>query len=65
MPFHRVDTGVKERALQLIAEGWPLQHIIEVFGASRPSIDRWANNYHAFGSVKPPAVITGRPRLLN
>jgi hypothetical protein len=21
MPFHRIDTGVKERALQLIAEG--------------------------------------------
>jgi len=65
MPFHRIDTGVKERALQLIAEGWPLQHIIEVFGVSRCSIGRWADNYNAFGSVKPPAVITGRPRLLN
>jgi hypothetical protein len=39
MPFHKIDIGVKEWALQLIAEGWPLQHIIEVFGASRRSID--------------------------
>jgi len=65
MPFHRIDTGVKERALQLIAEGWPLQHIIEVFGVSRRSIGRWADNYNAFGSVKPTTVITGRPRALN
>lgn len=65
MPFRRIDNGVKERALQLIAEGWPLEHVIEVFGVSRRSINRWANNYDTFGSVKPPVVINGRPKVLN
>ena len=65
MPFQKIDTGVKERVLQLIAFGWPLQHVIEAIGVSRRSIDRWADNYEAFGSVKPPTVITGRPRALN
>src|ERR1700674_4501343 len=65
MPFRKIDTGVKERALQLIAEGWSLEHVIEAIGVSRQSIDRWASNYDTFGSIKPPAVITGRPRILN
>jgi transposase len=65
MPFRKINNGVKERALQLIAEGWPLEQVIEAMGVSRRSINRWADNYEDFGSVKPPAVITGRPRVLN
>jgi transposase len=65
MPFHKIDTGVKERTLQLIAEGWSLEHVIEAIGVSHRSIDRWADNYETFGSVKPPAVITGRRRVMN
>jgi transposase-like protein len=59
MPFRKIDTGVKERALQLISEGWPLEQVIEAIGVSRRSINRWADNYEAFGSVKSPVVITG------
>ena len=65
MPFRKIDTGLKERALQLIAGGWPLEHVIETIGVSRRSVDRWAHNYETFGSVKAPAAITGRPRILN
>jgi hypothetical protein len=35
MPFHKIDNGVKERALQLIAEGWPIERVIEAIGVSR------------------------------
>ena len=59
MPFCKVDTGVKEQALQLIAEGWSLEHVIEAMGVSHRSIDRWTDNYETSGSVKPPVVITG------
>jgi hypothetical protein len=45
MPFHKVDSGVKESALQLIAEGWGLERVIETMGVSRRSVDRWTNNY--------------------
>jgi transposase len=65
MPFRKIDSGVKERAVQLIAEGWPIERVIEAFDVSRRSIHRWADNYEMFGSVKAPAVITGRPRVLN
>jgi transposase-like protein len=59
MPFRKIDTDVKERALQLIAEGQPIEHIIEVIEVSCHSVDRWADNYEAYGSVKPPLIITG------
>ena len=45
MPFHKIDNGVKERALQLIAEGWPIERVIEAIGVSRRSIGRWTDNY--------------------
>jgi len=32
MPFHKINTVVKEQALQLIAEGWPLVCVIDVIG---------------------------------
>ncbi len=37
MPFHKIDPGVKERALQLISEGWALENVIEAIGVSRDS----------------------------
>lgn len=55
---------MKQRAVQLISEGWSLEQVIEAIGVSRRSIDRWVDNYETFGSVKPPAVISGRPRVL-
>ena len=45
MPFHKIDNGVKEWALQLIAEGWPIECVIEAIGVSRRSIGRWTDNY--------------------
>jgi len=65
MPFYKIDTGVKHWALQLIAEGWPLVHIINVIGVSCHGISQWSDNYNTFGSVKPPAIITGWPRVLH
>jgi transposase len=65
MPYRKIHTGIKERSLKLIAEGWFIEQIIEALGVSHRSIGRWADNYETFGSVEPPAVITGRPRALN
>ena len=65
MPFHKIDNGVKEQALQLIAEGWPIERVIEAIGVSRCSIGQWTDNYETFGSFKTPAVIAGRPQILN
>jgi transposase-like protein len=59
MPFHKIDTGVKQQALQLIAEGWSLEQVIEAIGVSRRSIDRWMDNYETFGFVVPLAVVNG------
>jgi transposase len=42
---------VKQWALQLIAEGWSLEQVIEAIGVSRRSIDRWMDNYETFGST--------------
>lgn len=55
---------MKQRALQLIDEGWELAEVAEVLGVSSASVERWEDNYKLHGRVNPPSVLRGRPRLL-
>jgi hypothetical protein len=38
MPYRKIHTGIKERSLKLIAEGWFIEQIIEALGVLRRSI---------------------------
>jgi len=56
---------MKQRALQLLREGWELEDVTDALGVSSKSIGRWSTNFETHGRVDPPAVLRGRPRLLN
>jgi transposase len=64
MTFRKISADMKQRALQLIDEGWELEEVAEVLGVSSKSVERWENNYEVHGRVDPPSVLRGRPRLL-
>ena len=65
MVYHKISPDMKQRALQLIDEGWEMQDVADILGVASKSIRRWANNYDTHGRVDPPSVLRGRPRLLN
>jgi len=65
MVFRKISAEMKQRALQLIDEGWELAEVAEVLGVSSASVERWEDNYKLHGRVDPPSVLRGRPRLLN
>jgi transposase len=56
---------MKQRALQLIDEGWELADVADVFGVSLKSIQRWNHHYNTHGHVDPSSALRGRPRILN
>jgi transposase len=64
MVYRRISSDMKCRALQLLAEGWELRRIADIFGVSLKSVDRWFDNYEVHGRVDPPFVNQGRRRLL-
>jgi transposase len=55
---------MKQRALQLLLEGWDMDDIVESLGVSTKSITRWKDNYEQHGTVSPTSVTRGRRRLL-
>ena len=66
MVYQRVSPDRKEQALYLLLEeGWEIERISAVFGASSRSIGRWEANYDEHGRVNPYKPIMGRPRLLD
>jgi transposase len=65
MVFRKIGADMKQRALQLIDEGWEAAEVAEVFGVSSKSVNRWETNYEVHGHVNPPSVLRGRPRLLS
>jgi transposase len=65
MVYHKISPDMKQRALQLIDEGWEMQDVADILGVASKSIRRWADNYDTHGRVDPPSVLHGRPRLLN
>jgi transposase len=56
---------MKQRALQLIDEGWEMAEVAEVLNVSSKSIRRWGHHYETHGRVDPPSALRGRPRLMN
>jgi transposase len=65
MGYRNISPDMKQRALQLLDQGWEIERIADVLGVSSKSIGRWLEKYAAYGRVDPPSVLRGRPRLLN
>jgi len=65
MVYRKISADMKQRALQLLREGWELEDVTDALGVSSKSICRWSTNFETRGRVDPPAVLRGRPRLLN
>jgi transposase len=65
MVYRKISPDMKQRALQLIDEGWEIDDVAEVLCVASKSIGRWANNYDIHGRVDPPSVLRGRRRILN
>jgi transposase len=64
MVYHHISPDMKQRALQLLKQGWEIEDVAEVLGVSSKSIGRWSDNYDAEGRVDPLSVLRGRPHTL-
>jgi transposase len=56
---------MKQRALQLLQDGWEIDEIAGVLAVSGKSIARWKDNYEEYGDVAPRSCNRGRRRILN
>ena len=65
MVYHKFSAGMKQRALELLEDGWEMDEVTEALGGSDHSINRSVDNYEEFGQVEKLFVLHGRPRLLN
>lgn len=66
MPYRSISTDLKERALHLISEGWSIDDVVDAFGVSERSIQRWTRNVAQHDSVVAPSTaLRGRPRILS
>ena len=65
MVYHKISPDMKQRALQLIDEGWEMQDVMDILSVASKSIRQWADNYDTHGCVNPPSVLSGCPCLLN
>jgi len=64
MVYRHISSDMKQRALQLLLEGWDIDDIVESLGVSTKSITRWKDNYERHGMASPTSVTRGRRRLL-
>jgi transposase len=65
MGYRNISADMKQRALQLIDEGWEMAEVAEVLNVSSKSIRRWDHHYETHGRVDPPSALRGRPRIMN
>jgi transposase len=65
MVYRKISQDMKERALQLLQDGWDLDDIVDALGMSGRSISRWSRNLKLTGHISSPWVQRGRLRLLN
>ena len=65
MVNRKISHDMKQRALQLINEGWEPAEVADVLGVSSKSIERWDHNYETHGCINPPSALRGRPRIIN
>lgn len=66
MVFRKISKDMKERAIWLLDRGWLSNEVLEIFGISKRSLQRWRRNLRVHGSVIPPkSPFQGRPPILN
>jgi transposase-like protein len=59
MVYRHIIPDMKQRALQLLQEGWNIDEIAETLAVSNKSITRWVDNYEEHGCIAPESVIRG------
>src|ERR1700728_3294428 len=64
MVYRTISSQMKQRALELLDQGWEVGDIVDALGVSSNSITRWEDNYETFGDVAPPSGLQGGPRVL-
>ncbi|KAJ3720299.1 hypothetical protein C8R42DRAFT_722023 [Lentinula raphanica] len=66
MVFRHISVDIKERALWLREQGYIDDKIAHLLGISTRSIQRWNQNFNAYGSVVAPYHVgRGRPSELD
>ncbi len=65
MVYRTISRDMKERALELLRDGWDLDDVVEALGVHPRSIGRWLDNHEQYGSVIPTKYPQGRPRRLS
>jgi transposase len=55
---------MKQRALELLDQGWEVSDIVDALGVLSNSITRCEDNYETFGDVAPPSGLRGHPCIL-
>ena len=67
MVNRKISHDMKQRALQLINEGWEPAEVADVLGVSSKSIECWDYNYETYRCINPPSesALQGRPRIIN
>ncbi|KIK61233.1 hypothetical protein GYMLUDRAFT_166855, partial [Collybiopsis luxurians FD-317 M1] len=56
---------IKQRALQMVSEGWDITEIVQELGVSTKSISHWQDNYDTHGHVNPHYPVHGRCQILS
>ncbi|EIN09579.1 hypothetical protein PUNSTDRAFT_33903, partial [Punctularia strigosozonata HHB-11173 SS5] len=65
MPFRKISSDIKERALWLIEHEYAPSEICDILGFSLASLRRWRRNRRLHGSLHPPRNPNrGRPTLI-
>ncbi|KAH7918421.1 hypothetical protein BV22DRAFT_979142, partial [Leucogyrophana mollusca] len=65
MGYRKISFDMKQRALELLTEGWTADEVSDVLRVSCRSIRRWEAKMEESGCVDPPSVLRGCPRLLD
>jgi len=65
MGYFSLSTDMKNRAMELLNDGWTEIEVAEVFGVSVRSLRRWEDDIAAKGEVNPRSVLRGHPRILD
>ncbi|KZS87566.1 hypothetical protein SISNIDRAFT_419396 [Sistotremastrum niveocremeum HHB9708] len=66
MPFRKISSDLKERALFLVDDDYTQAQVCEIQGVSLRSLQRWAENLERYGNVKPPYNPSqSRPSIMN
>lgn len=65
MVYRRISDDMKQRALQLLSDGWDIIEVVDVLGVSAKSVGRWQVNYETEGHVSNRYSVRGRRRKLS